>query len=286
MSAITVVTIVKYIILAYLAVHVFMLVMILTNRETHVQMMAESAINNAIDNTKSFYFSRDNLTAMMSKYGLMSMMNDFNMEPSTFLLMKFGIGGAGAIAFFTIGPNIGAKLLLAAVGGVIGFFALDFLIKESNKGDNIAMQEDIVTIYNILKIHAKAGVYITDSLIECQRSVATPRLKKALQEMNNNIFASKTTVEKAVDQFNARFDNEQIDNLSVIIRQSLRTGRSQDILADISKQITDGNTLRAQNKKDRMKRKTTVIAIIFCLLITAVVLYLVVMQMASSVKML
>jgi hypothetical protein len=146
------------------------------------------------------------------------------------------------------------------------------------------MQNDLVGVFSTLKIHARAGVYISDTLVECQRIVANPRLKEAFTELNNNILSRRVTVADAVDIFNSRFDNDQIDNLSVIIKQTLRTGRSTDMIADISKQIEDANKARSMAQRDRLKRKVALIQTIFFCMITVLVLYLVIMQMYVSIQ--
>lgn len=274
----------RWVVMIFLVVQVYQLVSVLMGRNNKFTQLAKNVVDSAIGRTKTYYFSRENLTAMMSRYGLMHMIGDYNMEPSSFLILK---GGCGIILMILGISLMDGALLKIAVGTVLlilGFFIPDIFIKISNQSDNTAMQDDIITIYNILRLHAKAGVFITDSLIECQREVGNKRLKEALMELNNNVISGKLTTEEAVDLFNARFSFDQIDNLSVIIKQSLRTGRAVEILSDISKQIEDTNRNRAQDEKDKTKRKTAGIQAFFFIMITVLAIYLVGMQMAVSLS--
>lgn len=156
------------------------------------------------------------------------------------------------------------------------------MIYSKDKKDNEAMQDDIVSIYTILKLNAKAGVFISDSLVECQRSVTNGRLKAGLTELNNNILSRKLTLEDSVELFNARFNNEQIDNLTVILRQSLRTGQIANMLDDVSKQIEDINKLRTEQEKIKMQRQTKMMNIAFFVGISALIIYITGYQLVES----
>lgn len=277
-----IITVMRWIVTIFVVVQVYQLVSVCMGKSNKFTQLAKKAVDAAIGRTNTYYFSRENLTAMMSKYGMMHMLGDYNLEPSSFLIIKGGCGLILMVLGISVAPGIILKTVCAVALAVFGFFVPDIFIKISNKSDNEAMQDDIITIYNILRLHAKAGVFVTDSLIECQREVSNKRLKEALNELNNNTLSAKLTTEEAVDLFNARFCFDQIDNLSVIIKQSLRTGRSTEILSDISKQIEDTNRNRAQDEKDKTKRKTAGIQTLFFIMITVLAIYLVGMQMMNS----
>jgi len=278
-----VVSIMKMIVLAFLIVNVYNLSSKLLSKHDEFAVLAKDTIDIAIGRAEAGYLSADRITADLSRYGVMYMMKDYNMEPSAFVTMKMITAAGVGFICFLLSPSPLLMLVFFAVGCLIGFFVPDILMRMSNNSDNESMQSDIMSIYVILKIHARAGVYITDSLIECQRSISHPRLKQAINEMNNNILSSRVTLEEAVDQFNARFCNEQIDNISVIIKQALRTGRSADLLADLSKQIDSNNKLRAQKKRDSLKHQTAITQVSFFCGIGVVLVYLIGLQLISSV---
>jgi len=279
MNALTVTKIVLLLILVFLAVQVYTLVSILMSKSDQITVMAKKSVDIAMGRSKSSYFNYDKITADLSKYGIMYMFHDYNLEPSTFIIAKLIAAIGTGLLVFIIAPS---QIFIALIGVVAGFFIPDGLMRLSNASDNDSIRDDVLLIYRTLKIHARAGVYITDSLIECQRSILNPRLKQALNEMNNNILSSRVTVEEAVDQFNSRFCNEQIDDLSIIIKQAIRTGRSADLLTDISKQIETSNNIQTQKKKDTLKRKTAITQVMFFGIISALMIYLVAMEMAVS----
>ena len=278
-----IVSIMKIIILIFLIVNVYTLSSKLLSKHDEFAVLAKSTIDIAIGRADAVYLSADRITADLSKYGVMYMMKDYNMEPSVFVTVKMVIAACIGFLFFLLSPSPLLMLVFFAIGCLIGFFIPDVVIRISNNSDNESMQSDIMSIYVILKIHARAGVYITDSLIECQRSISHPRLKQAINEMNNNILSSRITLEEAVDQFNARFCNEQIDNISVIIKQALRTGRSADLLADLSKQIDSNNKIRAQKKRDSLKRQTAITQVSFFCGIAIALIYLIGLQLIASI---
>jgi hypothetical protein len=258
-------------------------VSVIFDKKNKISVMAKGTINLALGKSNSIYLNADKITADMSKYGVMYMFRDYNMDPSAFVSAKLACAGGFGLLGFMAAPNEWIpKIIGITIGLILGFIAPDIFIRISNRQDNDKMMTDIQTIYTTLKIHARAGVYVTDSLIECQRNIENGRLKQALNEMNNNILASRVTIDEAVDQFNARFCNEQIDNLSVVIKQALHTGRSADMLEDISKQIDTNNFVHRMKVKDRIKRESAFIQVTFFTLITVILLYLVVMELMQG----
>ena len=275
-----IITALRWLLIAFICIECYTAVSVLFDRKNRIAVMAKKTINLAIGKSNSVYFNPDRIISDLSKYGIMYSFRDYNMEASTFVSAKFTCAGMFALLGIMLTPDqLVTKLLVVAICLVCGFFAPDVFMRLSNQSDNAKMMSDIQLIYTTLMIHAKAGVYITDSLIECQRNVENGRLKQALNEMNNNILASRVTIEEAVDQFNARFRNDQIDNLAVIIKQALETGRSSDMLEDLSKQIDNYNRIRSLKTRDRIKRQAAFIQVTYFSLITFMLLYLVAVEL-------
>lgn len=276
--------IIKWILIAFIMIEAYTTVSVIYDRKNKITVMAKGTINLALGKSNSTYLNADKITADMSKYGVMYMLRDYNMDPSAFISAKLVCSGGAALLGFMITPNQASmKIAGIGIGLIVGFVSPDILIKVNNAQDNENMMPDIQTIYTTLKIHARAGVYITDSLIECQRNVENGRLKQALNEMNNNILASRTTIDEAVDQFNARFCNEQIDNLSVVIKQALHTGRAADMLEDISKQINTNDYVHRMKVKDRIKRQSAFTQVLYFSMVTTLILYLVAMELQQGI---
>lgn len=280
----TLVMIMKYLIIGFICYSAYTLVSILFANKNKAVVLAKDVVNNALGKSKSSWFNEDKILADLSKYGVMYMTKDYNIEASTWILVKVLCGALCGLVGFSLASSIIGKILCAVGLLIAGFFLPDGFIRLSNKSDNDAMANDILTIYTILKIHARAGVYVTDSLIECQRTVTNGRLKQALNEMNNNILSSRITMDEAVMQFNARFRNDAIDNLAIILLQSAKSGQSINLLDDLSAQIVNGNKARSEMKKAKLKRKLSIQQTLFFSIVVGMVLYLVIIEMTTSVS--
>ena len=285
MNTVLIVKIVSIVAACFLAVQVYSLISILFVKDGSAAILSKRVIQSALDNSHSSYFSADKLEADMSKYGLMYMLRDYNIEASSYIAIKLLFATALGIAGIALGGTAAMKLGLFVALAVAGFFAPDIFIRISNNSDNENMSSDILQVYSTLKIHAKAGVYITDSLIECQRIVENKRLKQAFKELNNNILSAKLSPIEAITNFNARFSNSQIDNLVIILIQSFSTGRSSAMLEDLSKQIQTGNALRLEKKESKLKKEVAILQVIFFGVITMLLLYLIASEMAAALTM-
>lgn len=280
----TLVVIMKYLVIGFICYNAYTLVSIIFANRNKAVILAKDVVNNALGKSKSSWFNEDKILADLSKYGVMYMTKDYNIEASTWILVKVLCGSLCGLVGFSLTTSIIGKILCAIGLLIAGFFLPDGFIRLSNKSDNDAMANDILTIYTILKIHARAGVYVTDSLIECQRTVTNGRLKQALNEMNNNILSSRITMDEAIMQFNARFRNDAIDNLAIILLQSSKSGQSINLLDDLSAQIVNGNKARSEMKRAKLKRKLSIQQTLFFSIVVGIVLYLVIIEMTTSVS--
>ena len=130
------------------------------------------------------------------------------------------------------------KMIVMGAAFVIGFRLPTLIIMLSNKSDNADMLPDIKSVYDVLKIQMKAGVFVTDILAECFLIVKNRRLKIALRELANQIYM-KHDLPQALDLFHSKFNNTYIDMLVMTLEQSLQSGRSVQMLQDVSQQIQD-----------------------------------------------
>lgn len=171
-----------------------------------------------------------------------------------------------AIVGFKI--NIYTVPLLA----VAGFFIPLMLVVISNKSDNDAMMPDIESMYDIIKIQAKAGVFIQDSLMDCYMLCTNGRLKAALLEMCNRM-STKSTLKEAVDEFNSKFSNVHIDILCIILNQAQTSGKTVQILSDMSEQIRLVRHTHAMKEKGRLERRIEVLELLIFIGVLAIGIY-------------
>lgn len=282
MNLLTFVKIAKYVFLAIVIAYGYSVITFGLDHKSKFIALSKEAVDTAIGKSEGSLFNRERINGYLSKMGVLYHRDNYALDASTFILEKIVIGGALALACLVFAPGTIWKLAGAVVAFILGFMIPNFMIYSKDKKDNEAMQDDIVSVYTILKLNAKAGVFISDSLVECQRSVTNGRLKAGLTELNNNILSRKLTLEDSVELFNARFNNEQIDNLTVILRQSLRTGQIANMLDDVSKQIDDINKLRTEQEKMKMQRQTKMMNIIFFIGISALIIYITGYQLVES----
>lgn len=254
------------------------------NNKQKFKEMTVGTVNRALDRSKSFYFNNENLTALLSKYGVMAMFNDYRLEPSTFVIIKAALAFVFAVLGAMINVPMLGRIACAIAGGLVGFWMPDILIRISNKDDNENMLDDILEMYDILKIYTKAGAHVKEALIECQLQVKNKRLKTGLQELNNNIISGQVTMREAIDIFNARFANDNIDDLCVILKQALVTGRSAKILSDISRQLYDIRHAKSILDKEKMDRKMQTIQLLFFVGLVALLIYVIGIELISSIN--
>lgn len=144
---------------------------------------------------------------------------------------------------------------------IIGWFIPDFLLYISNKSDNDKMFEDIKSIYQTLKILSRSGIHLTVALTICCDNTKNGRLKQALQKLISSITA-REDLNLAIDSFNQHFKNSHIDDLCIILKQSLATGQSADMLKNISMQIDELNHITLQKKKEKLERRVSLLELL------------------------
>lgn len=174
------------------------------------------------------------------------------LTPEVFLGWKLGAGMLLGLALGSVLPG------LAAAGLFVGFFLPDWMLRLSNEADNEKILPDMKNVYDTLRIQTKAGVFLTYSLSECYLAAATPRLKAALLELNNKIIA-KSDLDSAMDEFQMQFDNEFINTFCMIIKQSMESGRSVQILTDLSSQMEEVERALSIKRKEALDRRIQIL---------------------------
>ena len=194
----------------------------------------------------------ENTKLFLSQYGANFMMGRY-VAPEEYGLMNLmlaAIGGLfGVLNYGFIGMVLGA---------LFGFYLLKILLIISNHADNEKILYDMKGIYDTLKMKTEGGMFLTSSLQECYKIARNRRLKAALYEMQSEMIA-KSDIADAVEKFNVKFKNKQIDTFCVIIRQSLESGKTVEILRDMSDQLTE--TQKAINIKVKGRLETQISAI-------------------------
>lgn len=219
-------------------------------------------------------FNYDDIATYISRSGLGYMFNE-RLTPLTYVMVRLGLIFLCGI----IGLQEG--LITGLLGAIIGYFALDFLANTSNKSDNEKMLDDIKNVYDTLRIQTKAGVYITSVITDCYLVVQNKRLKKAFLRLTSDI-AAKNDVDAALDDFRNKFDNDYINSLVIIIKQSMKTGQATKMFEDIRAQITDIELAMMESEKRKVQSLITICQIVLYTAIIVVSIYIAVIALKDG----
>lgn len=272
-----------------LAIFIVLLIAVVLFGATFYQLLTDEAIqkkyseakkvgyNNLTDsmrNTGNKVFNYDEIARYLKSSGALYMASG-KLTPVSYLMMR-----AGA-AIFGMVLGLQAGVILGVIGLALGFFAPDFIIKMSNESDNEKMVDDIKSIYDLIRIQTKSGVFISDSLQDCYKVVSNSRLKAAFKDLNKQIM-QKNDLSESLEDFRLHFQNEYIDTLVVIIQQSLRTGKSAKMFDDIKKQIEDLDDASALLIEARINRKILAVQMLIYGSIIFATLFLVAMELMKA----
>lgn len=255
---------------------IVVLVVILTN---HLQKSSEirqqyqavvdknkEMIRKSMKGAKFKAFNYDELELYISRSGL-GYMTGYKITPLTYTVLKIFF----ALFMFIVGLQY--NLIIGLIFLLAGYFGLDFIINQSDKADNAAMLDDIKNVYDTLRIQTKAGVYITSVITDCYLVVQNKRLKDAFLKLTSDIIA-KNDVDSALDDFRNKFNNEYINTLVIIIKQSMQTGQAAKMFEDIKVQIVDIEAAKMMQEKISIQAKITFVQLLLYTAIIVVSIYI------------
>lgn len=190
----------------------------------------------------------DYIKLSLSKTGVMYRLNNYDLNPFIFYGCIFGASFivsiiAGIISHYMILiPILTIMLIIGAV----------FTIQSSNDSDNKQMLMDICNVYTIFNTDVSNGVYLSDCLSHMQDVISNKRLKYALEELILNIKDSKTTIDESLILFTNRFNSQEIQVLSGMLKQFITSGVNDEFKNDVNKQtakiisdVNNGNSTQA-----------------------------------------
>lgn len=213
--------------------------------------------------------------AYLSKMGVNYAMGRI-ISPEEFLLIKVVTG-----IFLAAVMGWGFGILGGGVGWVLGYFSYDVLIRASNSAANEKMLPDIKSVFDTLKIKTEGGMFLTSAMMECYKNTRHPRLKQALLEMNGQLIA-QNDIGETIDDFGMKFHNKQVDILCIILKQSMESGKTVEILKDISDQLTDMQQAINLKSKNKMESQTLIIQLLMYALIIVLCVYGIIVSIGSD----
>ena len=170
---------------------------------------------------------------------------------------------------------------LGCVGAFVGTFLPGILLEYLNKRDNEQMLTELDMLYSALSIQIRAGVYVSDALMECYSSVSHPRLQAGLQDLCSDLVVN-AELGRALEGLQRKFNNKYIDTLCITIMQACESGQAVELLGDIAEQIKDMEVLIQQKKKDQLDRSTTFYQLGVFVISMGLTLYLCISNMFSA----
>lgn len=223
----------------------------------------------------------DEMKLFLSQYGVSYILGS-NITPQGYIIFKLLFAALVVLGVFLLLGGVAANIIICTAAGIASYILFDAVIKSNNDSDNDNMFEDIKAIYQTMIIQSTAGVFISDSLMECYRQVKNKRLKNALKDLTNTII-TKHDVEGALSVFSVKFKNQYIDSLVTTIEQSLQSGQSVKLLEDISKQLSDVEHAMHAKKQAAMDTKVTIIQVLVLAVIVIMLIYGVFVSIKGSI---
>lgn len=237
----------------------------LKQKYNNIKGKGYDSIVDRMQHAKVKAFNYEELDSYIKRSGL-EYMSKGKLTPVSYMGLKIGFALLGTCAGLQVN-------LLAGIGFmVVGYLALDFIVDQSNQSDNKAMLNDIKNIYDTLRIQTKAGVYITSVLTDCYLVVQNKRLKQALLKLTSDI-AATNDMEESLNNLKAKFTNQYIDTMVIIIKQSLQTGQAAKMFDDIKGQINDIEAAMVLNEKQKIATRILIVQLMIYLLIVIVTLF-------------
>ena len=183
------------------------------------------------------------------------------------------------VSGFTIGTwhSVWAGGMMALAGAFLPGILLEYL----NKRDNEQMLTELDLVYSALAIQIRAGVFVSDALMECYNSVKHPRLHSGLRDLCGDLVMN-AELAKALENLQRKFNNKYIDTLCITIMQACESGQAVELLGDIAEQIKDMEIMIQQKKKNQLDRSTTFYQLGIFVISLGLTLYLCISNMFSA----
>lgn len=196
-------------------------------------------------------------------------------DPTEYIVAKLVLasifGFCGFIFFGWIG---------LLVGVIFGYMILKMILEINNKEDNECMLEDFVSIYETIMIKTEAGIFLTDSLKTCYKSVENKRLKQELYYLMMEITAQNNVTE-ALSKFQLKFKNIHINELCSVIRQGYETGSVVNAIANVTKHLNDIQKAVELRYNQKLDHNITKVQMVILLSIMVIVIYGIITSMSG-----
>lgn len=258
-----------------------LIVLIIMNFNFKTQMSAignrsKDFAENVLRRSKLKYLDPESIQKYLESTGAVYMFKDAA-NPAAFIMLKI----VSAILLYFLGMQITRNLFVVFLITVAGFFLPEILLNVSDYFDNEAILPDMKKIYDTLRIQTKAGVFLDDALSECYLAAKNRRLKSALLELTTEI-SIKKNIEEALENFNGKFRNDHIKTFCMVINQAQDSGKSSQLLKDLSDQMKDLQHAINLKNKEALDRKVQIVELLIFVGLLAVTVYCLGVEVTTS----
>ena len=246
------------------------LIILKFNFKTHMSafgVRSKDFAENILRKSKLKYLNPDSIQKFLESTGAVYMFKGFA-NPASFIMLKI----LSAILLYFLSTQISRNFPIIFIFAAAGFFLPELLLCVSDYFDNETILPDMKKIYDTLRIQTKAGVFLDDALSECYLAAKNRRLKNALLELTTEI-SIKKNIEEALENFNGKFRNEHIRTFCMVINQAQDSGKSSQLLKDLSDQMKDLQHYINMKNKEALDRKVQIIELLIFIGLLAVTIY-------------
>lgn len=216
-------------------------------KETELGQRFYRSIEESLRHNRLFDYAR--LQRWLKRNGAASLIKGFG-DPFTFLsintiLILAVLVGIGSVSDLFTAFLVATGLLLCEV----------LLLVVRNRKDNDAMMQDILFLYNGISIQLASSIYIAQAVENCLEYIRNKRLKKALEELVQNL-SFGGDIRTATLDFREKFDNTYLNTFcNLLVQVATQTGEVTSLMEDMSVQLTAlAETSFLQQKKKTENR--------------------------------
>lgn len=243
---------------------------------TALGVRSKDFAENILRRSKLKYLDPDSIQKYLESTGAPYMFKGFA-NPAAFIMLKI----LSAILLYFLIMQISKNFLIVFLMAAAGFFLPEILLNVSDYFDNETILPDMKKIYDTLRIQTKAGVFLDDALSECYLAAKNRRLKSALLELTTEI-SIKKNIEEALENFNGKFRNEHIKTFCMVINQAQDSGKSSQLLKDLSDQMKDLQHSINLKNKEALDRKVQIVELLIFVGLLAVTVYSLGLEITTS----
>lgn len=214
----------------------------------------------------------------LSQKGVMYAFKDYKLSVMKYNIIRFIVASCINLVYVLLfTPNLIVMLIIQ----ITGFFATDLYFLYKNRCDNKNIFSDIYKIYLIMSLNLNSNVFIVETIVKCSENIENRRLKRELLELSQNLSSKLYSVEEALEKFKNRFDNKDISNLIILLKNYYLFGTNDNYIGDLMTNLVTVSKARAIEEQEDIENKGQMYLLLFFALIVAAIAYVLGMMVVT-----